>query len=259
MKMKKLWLCFLLGMSCLITVPQAVAVSNDDDDDAQITEPVHAKDAIGNMLLQSVSLMGIPYRWGGNTPETGMDCSGFIRYVFKKSLGITLPRTAAEMAKVGKRVSLDDLEPGDLIFFNTARGSNTHIGMYIGDSKFIQSPRTGETIQITQLNGYWRSKINGAKRIVQESEDDDGNTTVEEFQDVRNEALPTRYRGKARAYARRHYARIGVQVRRSHHGQSASKAKARKVVIKPRRVKASKAVTKSKKVRNKRVKKLGNR
>lgn len=154
-----------------------------------------SKDAIGGMLLQSISLMGIPYRWGGNTPEEGMDCSGFIRYVFKKSLGIDLPRTAAQMSKVGKRVSINDLEPGDLLFFNTGRGSNTHIGMYIGDNKFIQAPRTGQDIQITPFDGYYRSHFNGAKRVVQENEDDDGNTTVVDYQDVR-QYLPSYSRGR---------------------------------------------------------------
>lgn len=159
-----------------------------------------SKDAIGSMLLQSISLMGIPYRWGGNTPEEGMDCSGFIRYVFKKSLGINLPRTAAEMSKIGKRVGLNDLEPGDLLFFNTGRGSNTHIGMYIGDNKFIQAPRTGQDIQITQFDGYYRSHFNGAKRVVQENEDDDGNTTVVDYQDVR-QYLPSNSKGR---HAKRH-------------------------------------------------------
>lgn len=157
-------------------------------------------DAIGNILLQAVSLMGIPYRWGGNTPESGMDCSGFIRYVFKKSMGITLPRTVAEMAKVGKRISLSEIQPGDLIFFNTLR-TNSHIGMYIGNNKFIQSPRTGEQIQVSDLNGYWRARINGIKRIVQEDENSEGATTVKTFDDIRNQPLPT---GSKRRTRHRH-------------------------------------------------------
>lgn len=149
-----------------------------------------SQDAIANMLMQSVSLMGIAYKWGGNTPTTGLDCSGFVRYVYQNSLGINLPRTAAEQAKVGKRISIDNLEPGDLIFFNTKRGSNTHVGIYIGDNKFIQSPRTGENIQISDLSGNWRKNFNGAKRIVQENEDGDNGTELQNFQNVRDEALP---------------------------------------------------------------------
>ncbi|MBX9867548.1 MAG: C40 family peptidase [Burkholderiales bacterium] len=194
----------------------AVASANDTPDNsssnANVTKPARnsqndnnaqsqqSQDAISNMLLQSVSLMGIAYKWGGNTPDTGMDCSGFVRYVFNKSLGINLPRTAAEMAKVGKRVSIDQLQPGDLIFFNSSRGSNTHIGIYLGGNKFIQSPRTGETIQITDLSGYWTKHFNGAKRIVQETQDDSGNSAVQSFQNVRDQALPV----AARASGKRH-------------------------------------------------------
>ncbi|MDQ5920066.1 MAG: hypothetical protein QG673_122 [Pseudomonadota bacterium] len=184
----------LLGIICSIFIQPAFA---DEDDDTGQTEevPVGAmtQDIIGNMLLQSVSLIGIPYKWGGNTPQQGMDCSGFIRYVFRKSLGITLPRTAAEMAKVGKRVSIDELEPGDLIFFTFHHSYIDHVGMYIGNNKFIQSPRTGENIQVTELTSVWRAKINGAKRIVQEDEDTNGHTTVQSYQEINDEALPVRY------------------------------------------------------------------
>jgi len=175
------------------------AKNNQNNNSAQSQQ---SQDAISNMLLQSVSLMGIAYKWGGNTPDTGMDCSGFVRYVFNKSLGINLPRTAAEMAKVGKRVSIDQLQPGDLIFFNSSRGSNTHIGIYLGGNKFIQSPRTGETIQITDLSGYWTKHFNGAKRIVQESQDDGGNSEVQSFQNIRDQALPVAARASGKHHGR---------------------------------------------------------
>ena len=196
MQFRNIGLCVLLGFCCLVRVPFAFAVPDDGTDDTEeVAITGQSQDAIGNMLLQSISLMGIPYRWGGNTPQTGMDCSGFIRYVFQKSLGITLPRTAAEMAKVGKRISLDELEPGDLVFFSERRGGKMiigHVGMYIGNNKFIQSPHTGDSIKISELNSSWRSKISGAKRIVQENQNDKGETTLESYQDVNNEALPVK-------------------------------------------------------------------
>ena len=180
-----------------------------------------SQDAITNMLLQSVSLMGIAYKWGGNTPDTGMDCSGFVRYVFKKSLGINLPRTAAEMAKVGKRVNINELQPGDLIFFKTMGGSRiSHIGMYLGNNKFIQSPRTGENIQITDVSGYWIKHYVGAKRVVQENSDDNGNSTLENYQDVRDEALPSG--GGGRSYARSHR---GRSRHGAHSGRKTTKTK----------------------------------
>lgn len=179
------------------TVPAAAKsanVSNDDNADDAKSLSKQSQDAIANMLLQSVSLMGIAYKWGGNTPDAGLDCSGFVRYVYQRSLGINLPRTAAEQARVGKRISIDNLEPGDLIFFNTRRGSNTHVGIYLGNNKFIQSPRTGQNIQITDLSGSWRKNFNGAKRIVQEKMDDSGNVDVQNLQGIRDEALPVAHR-----------------------------------------------------------------
>lgn len=190
MQLKKIVLLGLLGVSCLLRP----IVVNASPNDGYVTreEEVNegSDDAIGNMLLQSISLMGIPYKWGGNTPQTGLDCSGYIKYVYQKSLGITLPRTAAEMAKVGKKVSINELEPGDLLFFNTSRGRNTHVGMYIGNNKFIQSPRTGDVIRVTELNSSWRSKFNGAKRIVQENVDENGQVTIENYRYINDEALP---------------------------------------------------------------------
>jgi cell wall-associated NlpC family hydrolase len=183
-------------------------------------------DAIGEILIQAMSLMGISYKWGGNTPETGMDCSGFIRYVFKKAMGINLPRTANEMSKIGIRVSVADMKPGDLIFFNTLRGRrNSHLGMYIGNNQFIQSPHTGERIQITEYNDYWRGHTNGVKRIV--AEDDNSSGTVETFEDVTNQALPGGYmRGKHRLHrGHRHNARK-ISATKSSHPQ---KVKAKKV------------------------------
>ncbi|MCC2625322.1 MAG: peptidoglycan endopeptidase [Burkholderiales bacterium] len=202
MRFKKFGLIILLALLAL-SGQLAYAVTADDsedmdDDPATVTVPAKSSDAIGNMLLQSISLIGIPYRWGGNTPETGMDCSGFIRYLYKTSLGITLPRTAAEMSKVGKRISVDDIEPGDLLFFNTRRGANTHVGMYLGNNRMIVAPRTGQDIQISVLDSYWHKHLNGAKRIVQENEDDGGNTSLESFQDKLDEALPGGYKKHSR-------------------------------------------------------------
>ncbi len=165
---------------------------SQDEDDNQNDTP-QKPDAIGEILIQATSLMGIAYKWGGNTPETGMDCSGFIKYVFKTSMGVTLPRTVSEMARVGIKVKLSEIKPGDLIFFNTLRGRrNSHIGMYVGNNQFIHSPRTGESIKISQYNSYWRSHTNGVKRIVAQNVDADGHIQeVKTFENVRNQSLPS--------------------------------------------------------------------
>ena len=144
-----------------------------------------ANDLIGKLLLQSVSLIGIPYKWGGNTPATGLDCSGFIHYIYKKALGINLPRTAAQMAEFGKDVPIRQLQPGDLLFFNTLGGNHiSHIGMYLGNNQFIQSPHTGDRIKITTFNAYYHRKFVVAKRMVEEDFDNAGNLTL---MDVRND------------------------------------------------------------------------
>lgn len=167
-------------------------------DDVEI-EIIHhgSNDKIGNMLLQSISLIGIPYKWGGNTPTSGLDCSGFIRYIFKQSLGITLPRTANEMAKLGRSIPLDELEPGDLLFFNLNGGHRiSHTGMYLGNNKFIQSPRTGKDIQITEINQYYRSRFIVAKRIVQEDIDHKGQIVLNDLRDERDPAYTAKHHKK---------------------------------------------------------------
>lgn len=142
-------------------------------------------DLIGKLLLQSVSLIGIPYKWGGNSPATGLDCSGFIHYIYKKTLGLNLPRTAAQMAELGKNVPLNQLQPGDLLFFNTLGGEHiSHIGMYLGNNQFIQSPHTGDRIKITTFNAYYHSKFVVAKRMVEEDFDNNGTPTL---LDIRND------------------------------------------------------------------------
>ncbi|POZ63407.1 C40 family peptidase [Chromobacterium alticapitis] len=124
------------------------------------------EDAVGDLLLQAMSLLGVAYRFGGNTPDDGLDCSGFIRYVFQKSLRVNLPRTAAEMARIGKAVGRGELMPGDLVFFNTRGFSYSHVGIYMGNNKFIHAPRTGKNIEVSNLSqSYWTGRYNGARRV----------------------------------------------------------------------------------------------
>ena len=109
----------------------------------------------------------IRYRWGGTTPRKGFDCSGLIQYSFKKA-NISLPRTAASQYKKTKRIAVSQLQSGDLIFFHTPRRrhvSVNHVGIYLGNNKFIHAPRRGKTVSITQLNRYWKRKIVGAGRV----------------------------------------------------------------------------------------------
>jgi len=120
----------------------------------------------------SKKYLGDPYVWGGNTPETGMDCSGYTKYVFKK-VGITLPRTAYTQSKVGKAVNQDELEKGDLLFFLTDKKRNipiTHVGIYLGNDKFIHAASSKKGIIISSLSKSRYAKLfKGARRVIKEN------------------------------------------------------------------------------------------
>ncbi|MBV8048411.1 MAG: C40 family peptidase [Paludibacterium sp.] len=170
-------------LACVTAAPDKSAPDKVSKDDNTAAEPAGdpianyassaTDDAVGDMLLQAISLMGVAYRFGGSNPSTGLDCSGFIQYVFKKSLKVNLPRTAAGMARVGHSVNKTELMPGDLVFFNTRGFSYSHVGIYLGNGKFIHAPRTGKTIEVAQLNqAYWVAHYNGARRVARGSATD---------------------------------------------------------------------------------------
>ncbi|MDF0606080.1 C40 family peptidase [Neisseriaceae bacterium TC5R-5] len=144
--------------------PPSTQVTTSDD--AKQDRAASAEDAVGGLLLQAMSLLGVAYRFGGNSPETGLDCSGFIRYVFQRSLKVNLPRTVIEMAKLGRAVNKSELVPGDLVFFNTRGFNYSHAGIYMGNGKFIHAPRTGKNIEVVNMNqSYWTARYNGARRV----------------------------------------------------------------------------------------------
>ncbi|KAG0162804.1 hypothetical protein DFQ28_002009 [Apophysomyces sp. BC1034] len=120
----------------------------------------------GDVVVGALNMIGVRYRWGGNSPDSGLDCSGFVRYVFQDTLGMKLPRRAEEMSRVGEKVNMSELKPGDLVFFNTMRRTFSHVGIYIGDNKFVHSPSTGSTIRVDELDhGYWEKRFTGARRL----------------------------------------------------------------------------------------------
>ncbi|WP_321792207.1 C40 family peptidase [Burkholderia pyrrocinia] len=123
----------------------------------------------GDVVVGALNMIGVRYRWGGNSPDSGLDCSGFVRYVFQDTLGMSLPRRAEEMSRVGEKVSMSNLKPGDLVFFNTMRRTFSHVGIYIGDNKFVHSPSTGSTVRVDDLDsGYWEKRFTGARRLESE-------------------------------------------------------------------------------------------
>lgn len=123
-------------------------------------------DRAASLAIEAMSLIGIHYRRGGNSPEHGLDCSGLVRYVFKEAQGADLPRTSEEISRLGETVNKQDLQPGDLVFFNTLKRTFSHVGIYLGDNKFIHAPSTGGTVRIENMDlSYWRQRFDGARRI----------------------------------------------------------------------------------------------
>ncbi len=127
------------------------------------------RDRTSDLTINAMSLLGIKYKRGGDSPENGLDCSGFVRFVFRNSSETELPRTAKEISNKGDKVAPKDIKPGDLVFFNTLKKSFSHVGIYLGDSKFIHAPSAGGKVRIESMNvAYWKKRFNGARRINEE-------------------------------------------------------------------------------------------
>ncbi|WP_087657497.1 NlpC/P60 family protein [Caballeronia terrestris] len=116
--------------------------------------------------IQAMSLVGVPYRWGGNTPDAGFDCSGLVRYVVDRAASVNLPRTTADMSSRGESIEPDEVAPGDLIFFNTTGRPHSHVGIYVGKLRFVNAPSTGGTVRLDYLtNPYWAKRFDGIRRV----------------------------------------------------------------------------------------------
>jgi len=116
--------------------------------------------------VQAMSLVGVPYRWAGNTPASGFDCSGLVQYVFGRAANIKLPRTTAAMSERGRAIDPDEIAPGDLVFFNTSGRPHSHVGIYIGKLRFVNAPSTGGTVRLDYLtNPYWAKRFDGIRRM----------------------------------------------------------------------------------------------
>jgi cell wall-associated NlpC family hydrolase len=125
------------------------------------------RDGAKRMVHAAMGFLGVPYVLGGNTTEQGFDCSGFTRFVFEKSVGLVLPRRAEEQANMGSLLSIDRdaLKPGDLVFFNTMKRTFSHVGIYMGEGKFIHAPRSGAVVRLEDMrDAYWSKRFTGARR-----------------------------------------------------------------------------------------------
>jgi len=125
-----------------------------------------ATDQASSLVISALAFLGVPYKYGGNSHETGFDCSGFVRAVYEQSVGKLLPRRSDEQAAATQPIDRSDLQPGDLVFFNTMRRAFSHVGIYVGDGKFVHSPRAGAQVRVEDMSGsYWKKRFNGARRV----------------------------------------------------------------------------------------------
>lgn len=130
------------------------------------TSTPNASEASRSFASTALGALGIKYRFGGDTPSTGFDCSGLVAYAAEKSLGLKLPRKSSDIARLGKSVDRNELKKGDLVFFNTRGHRFSHVGIYLGDKKFVHAPRAGSVVRIESMDiAYWRKRYNGARRL----------------------------------------------------------------------------------------------
>ncbi len=125
------------------------------------------RDTASDLVMTAMNFLGVPYRLGGNSEQSGFDCSGFTRHIFENSIGLVLPRRADEQATTAGLLNIHraELKPGDLVFFNTMRRTFSHVGIYVGDDKFIHAPRAGGAVRIEDMrSSYWERRFTGARR-----------------------------------------------------------------------------------------------
>jgi cell wall-associated NlpC family hydrolase len=120
-----------------------------------------------DLVVTAMGFLGVPYRRGGSSVETGFDCSGFVKAMYEQTVGLILPRRANEQAAATQKIERGELQPGDLVFFNTLRRTFSHVGIYIGDNKFIHSPKPGAQVRVEDMGvPYWAARFDGARRVM---------------------------------------------------------------------------------------------
>lgn len=167
--MKRLALIVLIASSAAHAAPAA----NSDDDMARflsdkglLTHIEQVRNKASELVVNAMGFLGVPYKRGGNNAETGFDCSGFVRAMYEQTVGLLLPRRANEQAAATEKIDKNDLQPGDLVFFNTMKRAFSHVGIYVGDGKFIHSPKPGAEVRVEDMRvGYWERRFDGARRV----------------------------------------------------------------------------------------------
>lgn len=150
-----------LWLACVCTLAHA-----EDASQATAKASPGWSDTAQEILINALSLTGVKYKYGGKSPETGFDCSGFVRYVFQQAANLTLPHGARAISQLGQTIPVEQLQPGDLVFFNTLKSAFSHVGIYLGDGRFIHAPSSGGGIHVVDMNdSYWAKRFSGARRL----------------------------------------------------------------------------------------------
>jgi cell wall-associated NlpC family hydrolase len=174
--MRFLTLLALLWSLFTVTVSHAGPLDATDEAGRRLTDG-NLLDRIGDvstrveakasaLVVGALGFLGVPYRRGGNTAESGFDCSGFVRAIYQQTAGLLLPRRAAEQAAATETIDKNELKPGDLVFFNTMRRAFSHVGIYVGNGKFIHAPKPGGEVRVEDMGAsYWAKRFDGARRV----------------------------------------------------------------------------------------------
>jgi cell wall-associated NlpC family hydrolase len=174
--------CAILLSACAC-VQAAPAVAPDDEigrfalekgwaPDTRLLEKIGqvsqgVSNSASELVLTAMGFLGVPYRSGGNSADSGFDCSGFVKAMYETTVGWVLPRRAEQQAAATRTIDKKDLQPGDLVFFNTMKRAFSHVGIYVGENKFIHSPKPGAQVRVEDMGqGYWQSRFDGARRVL---------------------------------------------------------------------------------------------
>lgn len=150
----------------LLAAPSWAAEAAADSAQPNPTLAERAASSIQTAVGSALNLVGIRYKRGGDSPDMGFDCSGFVGHVFREGMGLILPRTSREISQTGAQVRKDELQPGDLVFFNTMRRTFSHVGIYLGNNQFIHAPRSGGAVRVEDMRiSYWAKRYEGARRV----------------------------------------------------------------------------------------------
>lgn len=159
-------------IACTLSCSVSAAWAQEAEDSAS-PEPASSTlqtrhvSGIADMLNYARKLIGVNYKYGGTHPSTGFDCSGYVSHVFRQVAGLSLPHNALAISRQGRKISVDELQPGDLVFFNTLRRSFSHVGIYLGNNRFVHAPSSGGGVEVVDMQeAYWAKRFNGARRVL---------------------------------------------------------------------------------------------